>query len=661
MNTNCPYDDLKDTSHLELDNVELLPHDVLSCKELKTFVDLDIVKDMDKRDVHPCCNRVEISDRTTNYDEATVASTPNEDDLWTTRQEGCVSTVDKCLVDIQKLEISTIKSKVKNTSENEITNDFCQEEEKVNRKLFYDDDDDDDVKYELSGNEALLYQTPKKNKFLDTVENVKNYNGLKNDSRLEHAPAAKSNNKDLNHTKTSDNEGIKVGVGVQLETNSNSVRLQDLWDAAKDVIDALYLNDNHAKAKDASGDPQCNSVFDESHTVDEALFKYNLMHPAVNQIIHDVTNLKSLQETWKIQRKPLKSGGSKPLCSDACSEATEMGTELQYKTPKKKRKTKRSIQTTIVLPSNENHRCEILSSSPSTIHGKDNSLDDSDVFSSIDSATDGVYESKNDINTQSDGTAPFQDEPNDSKKREVPGFQDRFSPFEKRCADVWSNGSNGEMSFPDNPYQSRSNVSSRSGKGNQTGYQHFNSVESWNQESPVSSRNDENDDDSFHTGDFPSPIWSEYDMDYTQVSPSKDKSTSIGTSHISLAFTNAKALLESLQQLHVSGNRAAMPPMKESMHDIYKSHCDAKVALETMKNECTSRLEKNIKIISQERNEEPKHHEPKARCVRLEKQLHHSTIDHHAKETSSSSEIPVEEHTNSISSRIAQLRQRLNI
>ena len=291
-------------------------------------------------------------------DEAgTVASTPHEDYF---SENGECLTGNECLQDIKRLEMSTLKRDLFCVND---ADESVESEETVNiiRKLF---NDDESVRIELQSDPLILYKTPQKQ---ETVPSPKEDTepSHKQDSSL---PKKEQTGPDLEIQ-------CKSTVTDARMKESKQLGVVDLWDAAKDVIEAFKLYGEEGSTKKEI----CQVIHADGLT--ETSPKYN--------------------EIGVVVKLPLKSGGSVlsfPLMSTSTILNSETGVELQYKTPQKGLK---QPQTTIFLPANEYERCEVHISSPSTAFGMNVSLNDSDVFESIDDIDSSQESKKHDTSLDS--------------------------------------------------------------------------------------------------------------------------------------------------------------------------------------------------------------------------------------------------------------------
>jgi len=288
-------------------------------------------------------------------EEEEGAFTPNKD-FFSEHGEGLTG-ID-CLLDIKRLEMS-IANKHDRGIDDITGGDESEANVDIPRKLFYDDES---VQRELEVNGALFYKTPKK---LD-IETPK-----KMTSELQiTAPLKKQEFGPLLELECKD-------AAERAQTELIQVEMTDLWDAAKEVIEALNLNE------DVTGFDNNNETSQEIGGDASALSKYNLSNKTVDEIVRNVTYIPPMNEVRVVIKKSLKIGGSDQIhpIEFPCT-GTETGLEMRYKTPKKGLKQE---QTTIILPSNVYSRCEVHTSSSSTARGMNTALDDSDVFDSIDS------------------------------------------------------------------------------------------------------------------------------------------------------------------------------------------------------------------------------------------------------------------------------------
>jgi hypothetical protein len=596
---NCPYDDLLDTSFLENKQMEAPVHDISS-----SLTDV-------KSDHQVPCGKYSEEMKNVTQDEVTIVSTPGDDDLWV-GNKGWVSG--------DPIE--------RQTSDNHDWFDGDRHVvEKVNRKLFYDEDS---VKDELQANEKMSYQTPCKQQLIDDSDSCKeNHPFYRTVSEMIYKIDANLSVHDDDSNDPPRNDGKEQGhLCVNSESNPNSVKIQDLWDAAKDVIDAFYLYDHWKRMEKPNNHLLQSSATDLKES----------------QTIHERQQYSS-QDNWTIKRKPLKRGDvASTWASDGCLEATEMGTELQYKTPKKTKSTRRRLtQTTIVLPTKENQCCEIVSSSPSTIPGRGKSLDDSDVFSSIDSVETCTH---------------TEDTKNDFQSRRQRHFiytnydQEKFSPFVKRCIEMRS-GANKET------VQSVTKNSPPHVLGN------FSVVyDKENQVNQSQTTCGTYDDSSFSVDNFPSPVWrnephkqEEEEPDQMLLVEECNSNPEFGTDDklrdLTIALTNAKALLESLRHLHIHKNTKDGTVSHDN--NIHASH--AKIALESMKTECNGRLEGNIKkIYADAELMEASKVDDRLSLNDGQKRIKDSSLSRHE-----DTHNDLSNHTSLIANRILQLRQSLNV
>jgi hypothetical protein len=567
----CPYDDLLDASYLDTEHLELALNDISTLSDTKS-----------EHEVLRSCKLADMKNIT--QDEVTVASTPNTDDLWADNN-GWV-TGDLNLFSTKSLGMISMTNK-KNFNKNDWfdEDDDGQEVEKVNRKLFYDEDS---VRGgELQANEETCYTTPRKNILMvNDAETFKDHVAFDTASYTIH----ESDINPIPHDGTDDtpsNDAKEQGqIRVNSETNPHSVKLEDLLDAAKDVIDALYIYEQWRRT-----DKTNNHSFQDCAT--------------------------ECQENWSIKKKPLKTGvGTSKWIYDGCSEATEMGTELQYKTPKKTKSARRLTQTTIVLPNCENHRCEIVSSSPSTIMGADRNLNDSDVFSSIDSV---------------DTSCSHKEDTTDAQISRKDGMiihdQEGFSPTKQLTTNSYSN-------VP-------GNCSAVNDEENQM----------------IQPPSYDAYDDSFSVDNFPSPVWYNQSTEQTDESFVQDMINSSARNNseegnklrdLTATFTHAKTLLESLQHLHIHRDEGAASHIGHGAR--------ARVVLETMKNECNLRLERNMNKVHAGADL------VEASNMNLSVSKESVSREKITKHPSPSRE-PLNDHPSSlmIANRIAQLRQSLSI
>eukprot|EP00557_Chaetoceros_sp_GSL56_P009450 CAMPEP_0176489644 /NCGR_PEP_ID=MMETSP0200_2-20121128/7409_1 /TAXON_ID=947934 /ORGANISM="Chaetoceros sp., Strain GSL56" /LENGTH=697 /DNA_ID=CAMNT_0017886821 /DNA_START=208 /DNA_END=2301 /DNA_ORIENTATION=+ len=636
MQLRCPYDDLRDKSYSSFDPElsDLTSHNVSLSTSTETK----------SKHVAPWDENAAMM-QTMTQKEVTISSTFNDDDLWqgVDNKDRMVTGGDHCLFDNKSFGMFDIVDKEPFNNYDwfghaKYIDDDVKEQvvEKVNRKLFYEEDSVKDD--ELQGNEELFFMTPRKKLFMDDTATVKDDTAFDtvSDVMMDKSDIKPTVHIDINYN----NNDTEQRLCATLEENPNSVKIKDLWDAAKDVIDALQIHD-HLKTLEVVN----------NHSYHGCAAGVELEE---SQNINKGKIFNNRQENWSIKKKPLKSGdgSSTWAAGDACSVAAEMGTELQYKTPKRSKSKKRLIQTTIVLPNSENHRCEILSSSPSTVVGKDKSLDDSDLFSSLDSVETGT--GKEDT-TEFDGVI----------RREI-GFisyhHEKFSPFFKRCAEIVGKEHTSKVV---------GNCFNTCDKENQL-----------NQAPDVDFH-----DDSFSIDQFPSPDWSNdssldqsdtWKVDNVNPNPRGITGTRTGNhklSDLTIALTNAKTLLQSLQHLHIHGDNKGL-----ANHNVPQDN-HARIVFETMKKECNSRLEVNMRKISTAVNPAtasnnealPSHNNMKMAQISSspgELNNHPSLIaERHAQlrqnlnesTQSSSSQAEVIIHPSLVAERIAQLRQRLNV
>ena len=331
--------------------------------------------------------------------------TPNEH-LFS--ENGDCWTENDCILDIKMFEMT-----IANKPDRKITEDDESEANAyITRKLFYDDES---LQRELEANGSLLYNTPKRLKS-ETPE-VQITAPLK---MQEFGPLLELKSKD---------------AAEDTQMGSIQVEMKDLWYAAKEVIAALKLGED---------------VNETSQEIGKALSKYYSPHKTVDEIVRHVTDIPPVNEVRVITEKSVKTQGSAqtyPIVSTCEVPFTETGLEMRYKTPKKGPK---QGQTTIILPSNESSRCEVLTSSSPTACGMNAALNDSDVFESIDSPdkplrdpeTSSIDSPDKSIRAKAVNTCfptfdleastcytEFEEmEKNTTKDEE-------FSPFAKRCAE----------------------------------------------------------------------------------------------------------------------------------------------------------------------------------------------------------------------------------
>ena len=289
-------------------------------------------------------------DREVEEEEArTAASTPHgefvESDEWMTGNE--------CLQDIKVFEMSIMKTdKFGGDEADESDESEINKDEDVIRKLFYDDES---VKRELQDNTLILYNTPQK----QDTEPPQNPNTL---------PPQKHNTGPVQELL------CKFAVTNATGNVSKQLGMNDLWDAAKDVIEALNPYEEEGANKN---DQEAHAH--GSALMKQALPKDNQPTNTVAQLICDATKNHLQVEEIEIPHEirvlrskvPLKTGGSaiiSPVLSSCVVSNAETCLELKYKTPEKSLK---QLQTTIILLS------------PSTVFEANTSLNDSDVFDSL--------------------------------------------------------------------------------------------------------------------------------------------------------------------------------------------------------------------------------------------------------------------------------------